>query len=161
MDNKPQNSHRPNRQDRFITTPNYAIKISTFEGRIPNFSYSVGQFREDRDTKEKYFAPFVRHSDLPSVIKELERLHAENDAIISRAKAKEEQDKAKDLEEEGSWRTSKSKGDRKLQRQFKQGVKQATAPQDKERKALVDSERQKAENRRVFEAALASSPQTE
>jgi hypothetical protein len=151
MTHNENNSRKPSRhvhlerQDAFINAGNSQIKVSRVPKEIPILTYSIGHQREDHESGKTFFAPYVRHQDLPAVIAALQAEYDRNEASISATKARIEQEFAEGKQEADSWRRDKDhKG---LRRLHKEGARQV---QGRDLRPKVDSSKEREKNRRTF-----------
>jgi hypothetical protein len=143
--NKKQHHHL-DREIAFVNAGPAQIKISTIPKEIPLHTYSIGHQRTDHESGETYFAPYVRHDDLPAVIEELQKVWKLNQDIIDKKKTYVQREYREGEQEASSWRKGKDKDSKRLRRLEREAQKARNG----EPAPLVDSEQEREKNARTF-----------
>lgn len=114
---------------------------------VPHFTYSIGHVRPDFIREgETFYAPYVRHEDIPAVIAELQKVYDENEKARAAAHNKSYQEEAA---KHGSWKHGTSRQDKKLRRIANSGH----TGDDSNHRAEQNSKRARQEGLRTFRAA--------
>lgn len=136
--------HLP-REDAYVTAGNAQIKISTVPKEIPIFTYSIGHQRTDHETGKAFFAPYVRHQDMPAVIASLQAEYARNESAIAEVKSRIGEEYREGELDANSWK--KDKGSKELRRLHREGTR---AVKGEDMKPKVDSAKQREKNLQTF-----------